>query len=628
MQHSRNIATGFLTTILCFVLSSYNLWAQTLPENKVAEVEKYKTQIAQFQSQNNKNQTANYLTKVASIYWDAGMSNEAISYYKQSLDAFIAINNKNGVRTICNYLGLNYSDIQKWDDAKKYFEDALKINRELKDKEGIISALLNIAMVLQNKNSHAEAIKYGEEALTGAQELNNLKLIRKCYGILAECYERISNIDKSRKYFELYSLFDKKLKDEEVKDVKLKSEIAVATAYAEKRAKQFELDLQTFKLKEASDSLSEVEKISKERQMEIDLLNKDKKLRDLEIKEKEAQIEKERTFRITLIIVFLIVFISGILVLKQFIEKKKANKLLALQNIELQEKGTYIEHQNMLLEGKNAELFDMNQKIAVQNKLLENKNQHITESLQYASRIQRAILPSFMAIKSHFPESFVYYLPKEIVSGDFYWFSKQNNKVFLAAVDCTGHSVPGAFMSMIGNTLLNEIINEKKIYDPAVVLQRLNEGVIYNLRQSTTEYQDDGMDITLCCFDYDEMKIKLSSANHTVYVFYDSILQEVEGDIFSIGENVFSSRHEGGFTNHEFDMKKGTTLYFFSDGYQSQFGGPKKSKFLVKQFKEILEKCQPLEMEQQYHYLYKSFEDWKGENKQTDDVLVIGVKIS
>ncbi len=607
------------TFCLCAVVS----FSQELPANKQAEVDKCKKMVADFQSQNNKNQIGNYLVKIAYIYWEAQQNQQAIDYFSKALEVNKSNGNKNGVRSICNYIGMIHSDMQQWDNAIKYFDESFRVSKEMKIKENIVSSLSNLAMAYQNKGDYKDAIKCSEQALTLGQELNNMKVVRKSYGVLAECNEKLGNADKAKNFYELYSVFDRKIKDDEMREVQLKSQIAVATAESEKKAKQLELNLKNLQLKEVNDSLSEVEKISRQRQMEIELLSKEKMLKEqqMQMQQKESQLRTERYIRFSLIFVFIIVLIFSIVVLKQYRAKKKAY-------VELEEKNIQIAHQNDLLERKKEELEARNKKIAEQNTLLERKNQQITDSITYASRIQKAILPSSRAIKANFPESFIFYQPRDIVSGDFYWFTMKDNMIFIAAVDCTGHSVPGAFMSMIGNTLLNEIINEKQIYDPAVVLQKLNMGIIYNLKEQTNEPADDGMDITLCCFDFSTKEIKLACANHSVYVFNDGEYEIIEGDFFSIGEKIRASEESLRFTTHTLPMKEGTTLYMFTDGYSDQFGGPKKSKFLSKQFKKLLYDNQHLNMKQQYDLVYHTFEKWKGDVKQTDDILVIGIRLT
>ena len=256
------------------------------------------------------------------------------------------------------------------------------------------------------------------------------------------------------------------------------------------------------------------------------------------------------------------------------------------------------------------------------------QNHQIMASINYGKRIQDAILPSESLIKSYFPDSFIYFKPRDIVSGDFYWFSVQDDKLFVAAVDCTGHGVPGAFMSLIGNQLLNHIVNERKINKPSEILKELNKGVIQALSQSKEENEEreDGMDLTICRFDKNKKEVQVACANHTALILNGNGAEEIEGDEISIGET-YSKVDNLEFTNHEIPFQPNSAMYLFSDGYPDQLGGPKNKKFLAGKFKNFLIEHQEEKMEIQFNKLNQTFNEWKGDNKQTDDILVMGIRL-
>lgn len=284
------------------------------------------------------------------------------------------------------------------------------------------------------------------------------------------------------------------------------------------------------------------------------------------------------------------------------------------------------------------ESFRQNLEVKVKERTaeLQVKNQKIEDSINYAKRIQESILPSEKIIKKHIPESFIIYIPKDIVSGDFYWFSEyekdkeggSTGTFFIAAADCTGHGVPGAFMSMIGSTLLNEIVNGKNITDPAEILIQLNQGVINALNQRNEEdSQYDGMDITLCKIDPHNKKIEVSCANHDLFLtdYNKDSIDELEGDIFSIG-GIFSVLRTPKYTNHTIDISEPKTIYMFSDGFQDQFGGESNQKFSHNNFKKLLFEIRDLPMEQQKEKIVETFNDWKKNTSQIDDILIIGLQ--
>jgi serine phosphatase RsbU (regulator of sigma subunit)/CheY-like chemotaxis protein len=281
---------------------------------------------------------------------------------------------------------------------------------------------------------------------------------------------------------------------------------------------------------------------------------------------------------------------------------------------------------------------NLEEKVKERTKKIEEQKTKITDSISYAKKIQEAMLPSDKLIKSHFPDSFILFSPKDIVSGDFYWFAqpetdewgKPNEKLFIAAADCTGHGVPGAFMSMIGNTLLNEIVNSKKIFSPSDILKELNQGVIEALNQKNPENEDsqsDGMDITVCQIDKAAGTIQIACANHVVLVVNEEGAKIIEGDIFSIG-GMFSVLRTPTYTNHTIFIEGSTSLYMFSDGYQDQFGGPKNQKFMFNRMQELMVSIQDSSMQEQHAALTAELDKWKGDQRQIDDILVMGIKLN
>lgn len=271
------------------------------------------------------------------------------------------------------------------------------------------------------------------------------------------------------------------------------------------------------------------------------------------------------------------------------------------------------------------------------NKIEEQKNK-ITDSISYAKRIQDSILPSDKIIKKYFPNSFIFFRPRDIVSGDFYWFAEpmansantSESPVFIAAADCTGHGVPGALMSMIGSTMLNEIVNNKKIFSPSEILSELNDGIIKALNQTANESDDvpsDGMDITLCKIDTSSKKIYISCASHVVFVVNNEEIKMIEGDIHSIG-GMFSVIYHPEYSVHEVDIQDDTAIYMFSDGFQDQFGGENNQKFMLTRFQELLFSLRKYDMQTQLEKLKETFETWQGTNRQIDDILVMGIKLN
>jgi len=265
--------------------------------------------------------------------------------------------------------------------------------------------------------------------------------------------------------------------------------------------------------------------------------------------------------------------------------------------------------------------------LAIKNEELAEKNEDITASIRYAKRIQEAILPPISIITKHYPESFVFYQPKDIVSGDFYWMDQIGDQLMVAAVDCTGHGVPGAFMSIIGNNLLSDFVNKQKMTTPAKILDSLSKGVYETLRQSEDEHNvKDAMDLAFCSIDTKTNKLQFAGAYNPLYLVRNNEILETKADRKAIGQHG-DSPDRGSYSNNEIDLKKGDTLYIFSDGYVDQFGGKKGKKFMGKRFRQMILDINDKSMSEQEKFMGERLTKWRGGRDQVDDILVIGIKI-
>ncbi len=323
----------------------------------------------------------------------------------------------------------------------------------------------------------------------------------------------------------------------------------------------------------------------------------------------------------------IIIVLSGIF---SYIQIRNANIKISAANKEILEQKNIIEEKNIDLENANVEI--------------AKKNKDITDSINYAKRIQEAILPPEKLVKEYIQNSFILFKPKDIVSGDFYWMGHKDNHVLFAVGDCTGHGVPGALMSMVGHNGLNAALKEHELIIPGEILDQLNTEVEETFSQQEHNAIKDGMDMALCCIDYNKNILHFSGANNPIYMVrkQDSVIKniklesiepsstanqfsiyEIKGDRQPIG--AFDDRQK--FVTHSLLLEKNDSIYIFSDGYADQFGGPKGKKFMYTQLKKVLLSIQNQNMQEQKTTLLKAFEDWRGEHEQVDDVCVIGIKI-
>ena len=272
------------------------------------------------------------------------------------------------------------------------------------------------------------------------------------------------------------------------------------------------------------------------------------------------------------------------------------------------------------LEREKARTQDINQQIIQQNKIIASKSKDMFDSLQYAKIIQESILPSEVIMRKHLMESFVYYQAKDVVSGDFYWVHQKGQKVFLVAADCTGHGVPGALLTMLGSNLLKEIIKSSVSDDPAEILEQLDKMVIESLH-----HEGDGMDIALCVIDKQNNRVLFSGAKNPLIYIKNNQLHRIKGGIRSIGGG---GRTMNPFTTQHIMIDRPTAFYMFSDGYQDQFGGEEDKKFMVKGFKDLLLSIHLRPMAEQKQIIDDTMKNWIGARSQTDDLLVMGFKLS
>ncbi|PWJ43150.1 serine phosphatase RsbU (regulator of sigma subunit) [Sediminitomix flava] len=292
----------------------------------------------------------------------------------------------------------------------------------------------------------------------------------------------------------------------------------------------------------------------------------------------------------------------------------------------VQERTFELAEANQELTVINEELNSTLETVSIQTETIRDKNKDITASINYAKRIQKASMPSPTKMADLFNEFFVFHRPRDIVSGDFFWTVTVGNKTLVAVVDCTGHGVPGAFMSMIGSQNLNEITKTKGITAPDEILAELQKAIAVNLDQNNNQNQD-GMDMALCCIDMDTKTLSFAGAkNPLTYIDEKGELQTIKGSRASIGGQV-EDTDTNPFERHDIQLKEGMQFYLYSDGYQDQFGGPDGKKFMSRRLREHLYSHRKNSLEKQGELLEETFDNWRGRERQIDDVMVIGIKV-
>ncbi|MEA2106617.1 MAG: SpoIIE family protein phosphatase [Bacteroidota bacterium] len=560
-------------------------YAQQIPENIKNEISGYQELISKYQKEGNQALELEYLNKAAFLCWNNQLLSEAIHYFEQAVEINQTLDNKNGLLLGYNYLGMLYGEMNQHQHALDYFEKGLKISRQIKNKSSIASAFINIAQTQQLLNNYNESNNTAFSGVEVAKEINELKYVRTFYGIIAENYKELGNSAKSIEYFDLFASIDQYLKNQEITNIKQKSSEEVNKAQAEKNKTQQELVKQSDKLKETEDSLAEIEAITREQKMLLEL-------KELKISEQEAQLKLERLVKNIFIWGFVVILIF-LLILIAFYRQ------IRLQKNHIQQ----------------------------QRDTLDLQNKKINSSIQYAKNIQRAILPVEKELNKIF-EYFILYRPKDIVSGDFYWYAEINSTIYIAVIDCTGHGVPGAFMSMIGNRLFNEIVLVNKICDPAKILTILNVKIIEALKQKESD-NSDGMDVCLVSINTNNnhKKVVFSGAKRPLIIYKNqkNELMEIKGDRHSIG-GFKNDEQAKQFTSHEIDIELNDILYLSSDGLIDQNNEARK-RFGSSKLKQLISENISHPLAKQKEMIEKELDNFQGNVEQRDDITLLGLKI-
>ncbi len=526
--------------------------------------------------------SANYFNKLAYLHWEKNQPVEAIKCFHESMELNKLLANKNAIKVIFFNLGMLYSETEQYEKAANSIKNGINICKELNDRNCLSSGFINLGIALKNMGQYNEATEAVNKALRIFLEENNLELTRTCYGHLAEIHEQIGNTEQMIKYFDLFSAIDKQIKAKQVKEIQEKTRQEVNKVEAEKMATQEKLDIQISHLRETKDSLVRVKLETEKQRLKL-------KLQELQISEKESELKKRRLIIFSLLIIVLIILVFSGILLKLYKDKKKAHYQLDLQN------------------------------------------RQIKSSIEYARRIQNAILPMEEKLYTCF-ESFIIYYPKDIVSGDFYWYSnmmqEDNKEHVIAVVDCTGHGVPGAFMSMIGNMLLNEIINELKINCPSKILEQLDDEVVCSLQQEHTE-NSDGMDVCLCKIKKikDDYRLEFSGAKRPLFLYRKekNEIEIHEGTRRSIG-GFNKNKKNNKFQNIILDAKPGDILFLSTDGLVDQ-NSEERKRFGTAKLANILKKNIELDMEKQKEACIEALKQHMKNVPQRDDITLIGLRL-
>jgi serine phosphatase RsbU (regulator of sigma subunit) len=504
-------------------------------------------------------------TNLGQLYQKKGLFKDALNYHFKALRLSKQLQIKNRIALVHENIARVYAITKRQDKALLHLDSSLTPRKEIKDLEGETSVYLVLAGIHLEKNEPERTIEYAQLALQFAKKLQIRSMEKEAHQLLSRAYEALKRPSEALDHFRKFVY-----------------------------------------LKDSLFSIDQSKELVRQ-ELEFNFAQKQEKQRiKQEKKEEKARLESQKQRNIIISAGAALIVLSLLLGFSiwQYRLKNRSKQELELTNVKLNTK---------------------NEELEVTKGIIENQHREITDSIRYARQIQHAILPSNSDLKEYFSDAFVIFKPKDVISGDFYWATAIDNKTILATVDCTGHGVPGGFMSMLGISLLNELVIEQGILSPALLLHKLREKVIVSLRQKGQEgEQKDGMDMTVCVFDEKSSSLTYSSANHIFYLVSGNEITEYKGDRHPVG--IFGDEL---LPFHEFSIsvKKGDRIYTFTDGYPDQFGGPKGKKYKYQQLKEKILSIQSERLELQGSILAETLDNWKGSLEQIDDVTVIGVEI-
>ena len=532
---------------------------------------------------------------------------KALEYLREGLKVAVELNDENTLAYSHLYLGNYFGEKKQYDSSNYYYQSAFHFFEISGNLHPGYAAAINIGINYNEQGNYKKAIDYYSKALIGLQSFGDSSSIASCKLNMGLAFANLKDFKNTMLFLNDALKMAKQLNDGAVYQ---KSMQYLSYAYTQKGDYKNALyySNQFIRVKDSllgNDARKQIAEMETKYQTEKKVLQI-KNLKD-EQQLKDSQLKQEKQIKFIVSIGLCLSLVLGFFVFIGFINKRKANRIIQNQKLEVEIK---------------------NKEINIQHHALEEKNKEITDSINYAKKIQDAILPSSRITDEMLPSNFIYYEPKDIVAGDFYWFESfdtngEEPTMFLAAADCTGHGVPGALVSVVCSGALNRSVKEFGLKTPGEILDKARELVLETFAKSDKQVKD-GMDISLVSIkknSNDSYDVSWAGANNPFWFIVNGEFYEVKADKQPIGKTDNPTL----FATHYFKFNKGDCFFMFTDGYADQFGGPKGKKLKYKAFKETLLNNYRLPVTEQKNELKKSFDRWKGSLEQVDDVLVIGV---
>ena len=581
-------------------------------EGNLPEALKYDLQsLSIYEAENNDDGKSKMYNNIGNVYTDQANQAEAIRYYKMSREIALKRKDDYGIIGTCMNLGIGYYLQKKYDSALVMFDQCLPVAQKINDAYDIGEIYANLGIVYEETGNHTEAMNNMFKSLTANRVVGNKRGMCNAYSSIGELYRNAKNYVLAKSYYDSAMVVANMIDAKSQKENIYKNYAALDSTLGD-----FKSSLMHYKLEIAyHDSMKNEENTKKivQEQMQYDFDKKETEQKAEQVKKDAitaADKKRQQVIIGSVTIVLLLVMLFAGLLFNRFRLIKKQKEIIEIKSKETEQQKKLIEEQKTIV---------------------DEKNKDITDSIHYASRIQRALLTTDAYIWGHVNECFMVFKPRDIVSGDFYWANEADTpagkRFLICAGDCTGHGVPGAFMSLLNISLLNEANIERKINSPDKILNHIRDQIIKALNADGDEKgSKDGMDCVLCSFDFTEKKLEVACANNPLWIVPAGGTDVVEYKADKMPVGMQSEKPEP-FSLQTIPFKKGDMIYMFTDGYADQFGGPKGKKFKYKQLQDLIVSISQKPMKEQKKILEQTIEQWKGGLEQIDDILIIGIRV-
>jgi serine phosphatase RsbU (regulator of sigma subunit) len=573
-----------------------------------------------------KKNIASVKNNIGAILSIEGNQDKALDYYNKALKDYREIEDKNLIASTLSNIGGVYAYKSKYDKALSYYDMADSIYKNIGYPKGVSEVNLNIADVYLQKGQYNKSINYSKKSLELNKKLNDLFYVGKNYVNLGNAYLNQGKTDKALEYLKKAS---EAAKEAGFLELQTSAFDILSKAYAKQNRYQKAYEThRTFQ--QLNDSLLNKTKKNKILQLEMQYkLDKKLKIKELERKREEklhqVEMKKQKILTYSALALALMAIVFAIIIFRALRSKQYVNRLLKEQKNEVLEKNEELRQSQEEILAQRDQIQQQKKLATEQRDEITRKNNEMKSSIEYARHIQTALLPPQKYFNNLLSDYFIIYRPKDIVSGDFYWIYQKHNKTYLAVADCTGHGVPGAFMSLLGLTSMNEVVNEtNNDVTPGEFLERLRDKVTKSMHQRDGKNARDGIEVALCIFDFNKMKVEFAGAYSPLYIIRENKLIETKGDRMAI---CYNPQKQDKFTTNELSVYEGDMIYMFTDGYVDQVSEESHKKFRKDRFKETLLSIHQDKPSVQREELEKRFLEWKGNYEQIDDILILGLKI-